>query len=158
MKKLLKPSLAIIAIAALTACTGGDSSDVADVYVGTWKSKCFSYKGDDGKTYIETRKITFAKVAAAQLTASYSEATVYADSACQQSLGATGAPSGYKINIGAKSNFLGSTADYSVFTYSDGVVRQGYLKADSTQLLVVIRDDSGQEPTSWGVASPYTKQ
>jgi hypothetical protein len=159
MKKILKLSLATMAVAALTACGGGSSTpDAADLYVGTWKSKCFTYTGTDGQPHTETRKINLSKVSAAELNAVYTESTAFADTACKQSLGATGAPAGYKINIGAQESFLGAPADYAVFTFSTGEARQGYLKADSTTLLIVISDNSVTKPNGWSIASPYTKQ
>ena len=159
MTNILKLSLAAVAISTLAACGGGGSSDVADTYVGTWKSKCFSYTGNDGNTYYETLKINLAKAAAAELTAVYSEAKAHSDSACANFLGAINAPPTVKLNIGVEETFLGAPAHYIVHTNpATGEARQGYIKADSTQLLLVISDVSGQKPTGWGKSSPYTKQ
>jgi hypothetical protein len=159
MKNVLKLSLAAVAISALAACGGGGSSDVADTYVGTWKSKCFSYTGNDGNTYYQTLKLNLAKVAAAELAGSYSETKAHSDSACANSLGAINNAPAVKINIGVEEAFLGAPAHYMVYTNATtGEARQGYLKADSTQLLLVVSDASGQKPAGWGKASPYTKQ
>jgi hypothetical protein len=158
MKNVLKLSLAVLAAATLVACGGGESSDVADTYVGTWKSKCFSYTGNDGNTYYQTLKLSLAKAAAAELAASYSEAKAHSDAACANSLGSINNPSPVKINLGSEEAFLGSPARYMVYTFASGEARQGYIKTDGTQLRLVVSNASGEKPGGWGDASPYTKQ
>jgi hypothetical protein len=159
MKNILRSSLAVMAIAGLAACGGGGSSDVADTYVGTWKSKCFAYTGNDGNTYYQTQKLNLAKAAAAELAATYTESKAHSDSACVNLLGSINNGPAIKINIGVEETFLGAPAHYMVYTnVATGEARQGYLKADSTQLLLVVSDASGERPGGWGRASPYTKQ
>ena len=159
MKKSLQLSLAVLAVSVLTACGSGNSEDAADKYVGTWKSRCFSYKGSDGNTYYQTRKVSMDKVTGAELSASYSDSKAHSDSACTNLLGAiSNSPTG-KINIGAEEIFLGAQAHYIVYTNpTTGEARQGYMTTDGAQLHLVVSDVTGQKPGGWGNASPYTKQ
>jgi hypothetical protein len=158
MRNILKISLVAVAISALAACGGGGDADVADTYVGSWKSKCFAYTGNDGNTYYQTLKLNLAKAAAAELAATYTEAKAHSDGACNNSLGAINNPSAVKINLGAEEAFLGAPARYMVYTFASGEARQGYIKTDGSQLRLVISDASGEKPGGWGDASPYTKQ
>jgi hypothetical protein len=159
MKHILKLSLAAVAIAALSACGGGGSSDAADTFVGTWKSKCYSYTGNDGNTYYQTHKANFAKAAGAELALTYTESKAHSDGACANLLGTIPNAASAKINIGVEEAFLGAPANYMVYTVAaTGEARQGYIKADSTQLLLVVSDASGQKPGGWSRVSPYTKQ
>jgi hypothetical protein len=158
MKKLLKLSLAVMAIAALAACGDGGSSDAADVYVGSWKSGCFSYTGNDGNTYYSTTKMNLAKASGAELAGSYSDRLAYSNNACTNRLGALDNYAPFKINIGAKTTFLGGSADAIVMTFTNNEARTGFISADATRLNLVITDASGQRPGGWGATSPYTKQ
>jgi hypothetical protein len=160
LKHILKLSLAAVAVAGLAACGGGGgSSEAADIYVGTWKSKCYSYTGNDGNTYYQTHKANFAKASAAELALTYTESKAHSDSACANSLGATSNSASARINLGTEEGFLGAPATYMVYTIAaTGEARQGYIKADATQLLFVVSDATGQKPGGWSRTSPYTKQ
>jgi hypothetical protein len=153
----LKLSLAVLAAATLAACGGGDSSDVADVYVGTWKSKCYKGTGSDGNTYYYYNSLAVTKATAAEL-AFAGTGTAYSDAACTNKL-STFARDAVKINIGAKTTFLGAPADSMVYTVvSTGEARPGFIVADTTKMNVVINNSDGSVATGWGSASPYTKQ
>jgi hypothetical protein len=158
MKNILKVSLAAIAISALAACGGGGSSDVADAYVGNWKSNCYSYKGNDGGTYYATEVVSMTKSSAAELAGSFSNATAHTDSGCKNILGSISNSSPAKFNIGADTTFLGAAARAMVMTLSDGQARQGFITADATKMSLVVTDATGLPPAGWGSASPYTKQ
>jgi hypothetical protein len=157
MKKILKLALIAMAIAALAAC-GGDSTDAAEVYVGTWKSACYSYTGNDGNTYYNNVKMNLVKTAAAELAGSYGERTAFSDAGCTKNLGAITNFSGFKLNIGAKTSFLGSAADAMVMTFTNNEARTGFIVADNTKLNLVTTDASGGRPSGWGIGSPFTKQ
>jgi hypothetical protein len=160
MKNMLKLSLAAVAIAALTACGGGGSSDAADTYVGNWKSNCFAYTGNDGSTYYQTSILTFAKASATELAGTYSNSQAFYNSACTSSAGSKNDYSAIKINLGAKATYQGASVDAMVYTIvSTGEARPGYIVADATKMNLVIAGSTGALPSGgWGVASPYTKQ
>jgi hypothetical protein len=158
MKNVLKLSLAAIAISALAACGGGGSSDAADTYAGNWKSKCYAYTGNDGRTYYQTHTMSLGKTTPAELAVNYSNAVAHADAGCTSVLGAINAPANSKINIGAETSFLGAAAKAIVMTFADGQARQGFITADDARLNFVVTDASGSVPSGWGRASPYTKQ
>jgi hypothetical protein len=160
MKKLLKLSLAVVAIAALAACGDGGSSDAADKYIAAWKSNCNSYTGNDGNTYYQTFNLTFAKSTSSEMIGTYSNSIAYTDAACKNSAGAKNNNSSIKINIGGQVAYSGSQADAIVYTLiSSGEARPGYMVADNTKMNIVIADSTGAKPTSgWGSNSPYTKQ
>ncbi len=159
MKNILKLSLAAVAISALAACGGGGSSDSADTYVGAWKSGCTSYTGNDGNTYYNTSVMNLAKASASELAGTYTNRTAYADSGCKNALGAITNYGAMKLNIGAKTTFLGAQVDAMVFTLlATGEARPGFINADSTKLNLVVVNNDGSAPSGWGAASPYTKQ
>jgi hypothetical protein len=158
MKNVLKFSLAAMAVATLAACGGGGSSDVADTYVGTWKSKCFPYESD-GATYFSHEIRVNNKVSAASLTSVIKYETAYSDAACKNALGnyAPNATSS-TINIGAKTTFLGAQVDSIVYTSAAFGSRQGFMSADSSNWNIVVTNNSGAQPSSWSTYSPFTKQ
>ena len=146
-----------MAIAALAACGDGGSTDVADTYVGTWKSKCYKGTGNDGNTYYYFNNLTVAKVTAAEMTFT-GTGTAYSDASCASKL-STFNRDAIKINIGAKTTFLGAPVDSMVYTIiSTGEARPGFIVADATKMNVVINNSDGSIPTGWGSSSPYTKQ
>ncbi|MBK6367554.1 MAG: hypothetical protein IPF65_09930 [Polaromonas sp.] len=156
MKNKLKTLLVAVTIAALSAC-GDGASDVADAFIGKWKSKCFAYKAQDGNTYYQTGTTNLSKDSAAQLTANYSNAVAHSDSACSNILGNITSASSIKISIGAETVFLGLQSKEIVATYQDGNARRGYIAVDNERLFIVVTDDSGEKPFTWGRSSPYTK-
>jgi hypothetical protein len=158
MKKLLKLSLAAMAIAALAACGGGDSSEAADTFVGNWKSKCYGYTSVSGATYYATRIMALTKTSAAELAANYSNTLAHSDSGCTNPLGTIQSSSPAKINLGADTTFLGAAAKAIVVTLTTGEARQGFITANASNLNIVITDATGARPLGWGAASPYTKQ
>jgi hypothetical protein len=159
MKNVLKLGVAAMAVAALAACGGGGSSDVADTYVGSWKSNCTSYTGNDGNTYYSTWILNLAKVSAAELAATTSNRTAHSDAGCKNPLGAITNYDAAKINIGAKTTFLGAAVDSMVYTVvTSGEARQGFINADSTNLYLVVANNDGSPPRSWSFSSPFTKQ
>jgi hypothetical protein len=159
MKNVLKLGLAVVAIAALSACGGGDSSDAADAYVGNWKSKCASYVASSGRTFYQTYTLSFAKTTPAEILGTYSNSIAYYDSGCTSSAGAKNNYNGIKINIGAKTTFLGAQADAMVYTLvSTGEARPGFITASDTAMNIVVNNNNGTPPAGWGAASPYTKQ
>ncbi len=50
MSRLSNTLFATLGLSLLAAC-GGGSSDPVDGYVGSWRSACFAYVGNDGNTY-----------------------------------------------------------------------------------------------------------
>jgi hypothetical protein len=159
MRNFLKLGLAALAVAALAACGGGGSSDVADTYVGNWKSSCTSYTGNDGNTYYETYILSFAKSTASEIIGTASNTNAHFDAACKNLAGPINNDSPIKINIGAKTSFLGAPADSMVFTFmSTGEARPGFIAADATKLNIVVNNNDGSPPNNWGGASPFTKQ
>ncbi len=159
MKNALKLGLVTMAVAALTACGGGGSSDAADTYVGNWKSKCTAYTGNDGNTYYQTYILSFAKTTAAEVIGTYSNSIAFYDSACKSSGGTKNNYGAIKINIGAKTTFLGASVDAMVYTIvSSGEARPGFITADASKMNIVVNNNDGSPPLGWGSASPYTKQ
>ena len=158
MKYILKLSLASMAIAALAAC-GDSSSDVADTYVGTWKTNCHAYVGTDGNTYYKTYVSTFTKANSAELTLTHANANAHSNSTCTNVLGPITAPVAWKLNIGSKTTFLGASVDSMVWTFpATGEARPGFITADSSKLSLVVINTDGSIPTGWSGTSPYTKQ
>jgi hypothetical protein len=160
MKNTLKLSLAALAIAALSACGGGGDGggDVADTYVGVWRSNCNSYTANSGATLYERYNLTLTKTTSTELIGNYSNDTAYADAGCKQALGNIDNYSPVKYNIGAKVTFLGGTVDSMVRTTSTGEARPGFMIADSKNFNVVTVNDDGSRPGGWSTNSPYTKQ
>jgi hypothetical protein len=159
MKNVLKLSLAAVAISALAACGGGGSSDVADTYVGNWKSNCFAYTGNDGNTYYKTTIANFAKSTAAEIIVTYNTTKAHSNSACTNFVATINDPVAVKINIGAATTFLGAASNDIVYTViSTGEARTGFISADTSKLNLVITDATGARPGGWGSSSPYTKQ
>jgi hypothetical protein len=159
MRNFLKLGLTALAVAALAACGGGGSSDVADTYVGNWKSNCSSYTGSDGNEYYQTYILSFAKSTASEIIGTYNNSNAYYDAACKNLAGAKNNYDAIKINIGAKTSFLGAPADSMVYSLvSTGEARPGFIVADATKLNIVVNNNDGSPPRGWGAASPYTKQ
>jgi hypothetical protein len=160
MKKILKLSLAAMAIAALAACGGGDGgSDAADVYVGSWKSNCFSYVATNGNTYYQTYVLKLAKASASELAGTSSNSIAHSDSACKNSLGSINDSGAIQINIGTRTTFLGAAADNMVYKLvTTGEARPGWITATATQLNLVVVSNDGKPPVSWSFSSPFTKQ
>ncbi len=159
MKNVLKLGLAVIAVAALAAC-GGGSSDVADSYVGSWKTNCHAYTGQDGNTYYKTFVSTFTKANATEIVVTHAGAVAHSNSICTNVLGEIPAPTGtWKLNIGAKTTFLGASVDAVLWSLTEtGEVRPGYITADGSKMSLVAVNNDGSIPSGWSVYSPYTKQ
>lgn len=158
MKNILKLSLAAIAIAALSACGGGDSSDAADSYTGNWKSNCYKFTATNGSSYYGQQLLTFSKASASELAGNYSKGVAYTDAGCTNVAGNLDTGPAFKVNIGAETTFLGAVAKAMVYTFADGQARQGFITADATKMNFVITDATGVRPGGWGASSPYTKQ
>ena len=160
MTNILKLSLAAVAIAALAACGGGgDSSDVADVYVGTWKSACYSTNSNTGTVY--TKRIrTISKTNATELAGSTILDKVFSDAACVTVAGTwnDNSPNTGKYVLGAKVQYLGANTDSYVFTNSAGATFAGYMVVNGAQMYLADTATGSAPPTGWGIYSPYTKQ
>ncbi len=161
MKNVLKLGLAVLAAATLVACGGGgEATEVADVYVGTWKSACYSTNSSSGTVY--TKRIrTIAKISATEIAASNIRDKVFSDAACANVAGTwtENAPYGGRYVIGAKVQFLGANADAYTYTAGDGTTYAGYMALNGAQQLFMADAPTGSAaPTNWGVYSPYTKQ
>jgi hypothetical protein len=158
MKKLLKLSLAVVAIAALTACGDGEA-DASEVYVGTWKSKCYSTDSNSGTVY--TKRIrTFTKTSATELASSTILDKVFSDAGCNNVLGTwnDNSPTLLKFVLGAKAQFLGANTDTYISTTSTGATFAGYMVVDGAKMSLADAPTGSAAPTGWGIYSPYTKQ
>lgn len=154
MNRLFKTLIATTGLTILAAC-GGGSSDPADGYVGSWRSACFSYQGNDGKTYFKRVTNNFEKATATSVNATFSDSTAYSDPACNNVLGAISNPASGTIQLGPKVSFLGTEVDSISVTFpSENLV--GYMTANATQLFIIAVAPN-ETPTEWGVGSPYTK-
>ena len=156
MTNILKLSLAAVAIAALAACGGGDSTEPADKYVGNWKSSCYQDTATSGNIYYYINKANYAKVSAGEImiTATYD---AHSDTACASKVG-SGNLTTRKMNIGAETTFLGAKADViALITVSTGEAFPGYATTDGTKLNIITYA-AGGSASGWGKASPYTKQ
>ena len=161
MKNVLKLSLAAVAIAALSACGGGDSTDVTDVYVGTWKSACYAGTSSTGQAFYTKRIRTLSKVSATELAGSTILDSPFSDAGCKNVAGTwnSNAASNTKYVLGAKANFLGANTDSYVATFSDNTQSAGFsVVNNSTQLYLVEYAIGAAIPTGWSSTSPYTKQ
>ena len=157
MNRALKSCLVFSTVALLTACLGGGGDDdPADMYVGSWKTNCFSYVAVDGNTYFLTYTFTLAKASATSLAGSHSDSVAHSDAACKNILGAIKDDGNITIQLGEKANVLGGQVDKMTLT-SGSEARPGYITANATQLFTVVVDQPGQIPGGWGRASPYTK-
>jgi hypothetical protein len=159
MKKILKLSLAAMAIAALAACGGGGSDDAADIYVGTWKSACYSTDSNTGTVY--TKRIrTFSKATATELASSTILDSVFSDAACKTIAGTwtDNSPVALKYVLGAKVQFLGANTDSYISTTPSGSTFAGYMVVNGTQMFLADSPTGSAAPTGWGKFSPYTKQ
>jgi hypothetical protein len=169
MKKILRLSLAFIAIAMLSACPGidfggdGFRNYPIDKYVDTWKSKCFSYVATDGNTYFTKRIRNFSYTEAKPftelaITTSYDFA--FYDAACTQSVGSGSSSevSAAKLTHDGEVKFLGQSVDSVTWTeLNTGEVLSGYMNADK-QVMYLVTFKTGETPSAWGVLSPYTRQ
>lgn len=155
MNRLFKIFLASVGASALVAC-GGGSDDPADMYVGAWKSACFSYKAIDGKTYFQTRTFSLAKASATSLNGTHSNTLAHSDPACNDLLGAIPNDSNVTIQLGPKANVLGAEVDTISMAYPEAAY-PGYMTANATQLFIVTTDKPDAIPMGWGKASPHTR-
>ena len=163
MKNVLKLGLAAVAISALAACGGGDSSEATDAYVGTWKSACYvrSVTNQTGTFY--TKRIrSNTKVSATELASSYTYDNIYSDAACAVPWGtwSNNSPITGKYVFGAKAQFLGAAADTYVYndTATPATTYTGYMVATGNQIFIADALTGSAPPTSWSSTSPYTKQ
>jgi hypothetical protein len=162
MANILKLSLAAVAIGVLAACGGGggDSSEVADVYVGTWKSACYSTNSNTGTVYTK-RVRTLSKTNATELASTTSLDSVFSDAACVTNVGfwIDNPPTIAKYVLGAKAQFLGANTDTYVQTIAaTGASFTGYMVANGAQLNMADAVTGSAPPTGWGIYSPYIKQ
>jgi hypothetical protein len=162
MKKLLKLSLATMAIAALAACGGGGADEPADKYVGTWIGKCASYTGNDGGTYYRKIKRTISKINGGQLNATSLQEGAYSDAACGNKLTSNiYTYSDTQYNIGKTVTVLGVQADEisSINTVTKAAY-PGFMTVANSQWYIATYDPSKGETTirGWSSNSPYTKQ
>lgn len=155
MNRLFKIFLASVGASVLVAC-GGGSDDPVDMYVGAWKSACFSYRAIDGKTYFQTRTFSLAKASATSLNGTHSNTLAHSDPACKNLLGPIPDAPNVTIQLGPKANVLGGEVDTMSMTYPDRAY-PGYITANATQLFLVITNNPNEIPTGWGSASPYTR-
>jgi hypothetical protein len=154
MTRLSSVFFASLGIATLVAC-GGSSSDPADGYVGSWRSACFSYVGNNGNTYFKRVSSNFEKASPTSLNLTFSDTTAHADRACTNVLGAISNPTGGTVQLGPKASFLGTEVDsISVTSPTENLV--GYMTANATQLFIVA-DAPNVVLSSWGVGSPNTR-
>jgi hypothetical protein len=154
MSRLSRVFFASLGIATLVAC-GGGSSDPADGYVGSWRSSCFSYEGNDGKTYFKRVTNNFEKATATSLNVTFSETTAHSDPACNNVLGAIPNPASGTVQLGPKVSFLGTEVD-SISAAFPSENLAGYMTANATQLFIIaVAPDI--TPTGWGVGSPFTR-
>jgi hypothetical protein len=162
MKKILKLSLAVMAIAALAACGSGGSDEPADKYVGTWLSKCNSYTGNDGGTYYRKLKRVLTKINAGQLNLKTTQEGAFSDTACSKSLTSTVYTFGDgQYNIGKTVTILGTQADeIASIDLTTKAALPGYMTVSNNQWFIATYDPAqGQTTiTGWSANSPYTKQ
>ncbi len=155
MNRLFKIFLAMAGTAILAAC-GGGSDDPVDKYLGTWRSSCFSYVGNDGKTYFQTRSFNLARATSTSMNGTHSNTVAYSDPVCSNILGSIGNDVDVTIKLGPKANVLGGEVDSMSMTYR-GTTYPGYMTANETQLFLVVTDSPEVIPSAWGTASPQTR-
>jgi hypothetical protein len=159
MKNVLKLSLAVLAAATLAACGGGGSSDVADAYVGNWKSNCHSYIATDGNKYYKTFVSTYTKASVTEIAVTHADTNAYSDSSCKNLLTAINSPAAWKLNLGAKTTYLGASVDAMVWSFpATGEARPGYITTDGAKMSLVVVNTDGSQPTGWSTFAPFTKQ
>ena len=148
---LLGLSLALI----IAGCGGGDSaSDPSDIYVGTWKSKCYLYS-----TGVYTQRIRYVtKSSATQMVSNIPNTNAYSDASCSVLVG-TGTLSHVSgtFNLGAKTTFQGQSVDSYTYVSVSGTNYSGYMTVNGSNLFVAFTT-TAVLPTDWSVESPYTKQ
>ncbi|MGS5086892.1 hypothetical protein ACVC7V_10300 [Hydrogenophaga sp. A37] len=154
MNRLFKLVLATVGVSVLAAC-GGGSSEPADAYVGSWRSACFSYVGNDGNTYFKRVTNNLTKASPTSLNTTYSDTTAHSDPACNNVLGAISNPTGGTIQLGPKASFLGTEVDSISLAFPTGN-EVGYMTASATQLFLVA-EKPNITPSGWGVGSPHTR-
>lgn len=138
----------------LTAC-GGGSSEPVDGYIGSWRSACYSYVGNDGNTYFAKDTNNFSKASATSMNVTFTDSVAHADPACNNILGAISNPAGGTVQLGPKASFLGSEVDSISVSFPSGTL-VGYMTANATQLFI-IAEETNDGFTGWGVGSPYTR-
>lgn len=154
MNRNFRVFFTLAGVAALSAC-GGGSSDPADGYVGSWRSACYSYVGNDGNTYFKRLTNNFAKASATSLNVTFSDSIAHSDPGCNNVLGAISNPSGGTVQLGPKASFLGTEVDSISVTFpSENLV--GYMTANATQLFI-IAEAPNVTLTGWGIGSPHTR-
>lgn len=153
MKKLL--SLSVLASAlVLSACGGGDSTDMVDTYIGSWKG-CISASNNGGPSYFTNRTRTFHKVDATHMLMDIQSSNQYSDNACAvQTVTELVTNNNYPVELGKAINFQGRNGHDGVLTFSNGK-ETFYITLDGNALRIGASVTAGV-PTAWGF--PYTKQ
>jgi hypothetical protein len=153
MKKLL--SLSVLASSlVLSACGGGgESSDIVDAYIGSWKG-CISAL-ENGTSYYSNRTRAFRKVDATHMLMDVQSSNRYSDNQCSvltttELVTTTGNP----IQLGKAINFLGRNGYDGVRTLTNGV-ETFYITVDGNSLRIGANVTAGV-PTAWSL--PYAKQ
>ena len=153
MKKLLSLSLLTSSLV-LSACGGGDSTDMVDTYIGSWKG-CISSSNNGGPSYFTNRTRTFHKVDATHMTMDIQSSNRYSDEKCTvQTVGELQTSNGYPVQLGKAINFQGRAGHDGVLTTSAGV-ETFYITVGTDGLRIGSNVTAGV-PTGWGF--PYTKQ
>lgn len=154
MHRLSKTLFAATAVSILAAC-GGGSSEPVDLYVGAWRSVCYSYVGNDGNTYFKRQTNNFTKASATSLNVTFTDSIAHSDPACKNVLGVIPSPSGGTVQLGPKANFLGGEVDSISATFPSAKL-VGYMTASTTQLFI-IAEAPNVTLTGWGIGSPFTR-
>ena len=153
MKKLLSLSLVASALV-LSACGGGDSEDMVDTYIGTWKG-CISALNNDRSSYFTNRTRTFHKVDATHMKMDIQSSNRYSDNKCAvQTVAELQTTNGYPVQLGKAINFQGRAGHDGVLTFSGGV-ETFYITVGADGLRIGSNVTAGV-PTGWGL--PYAKQ
>lgn len=154
MNRLSKTLFAVAGISILAAC-GGGSSEPVDGYIGSWRSSCYSYVGNDGNTYFAKDTNNFSKASATSMNVTFTDSVAHADPACNNILGAISNPAGGTVQLGPKATFLGSEVDSISVTFPSRTL-VGYMTANATQLFI-IAEETNNGFSGWGVGSPFTR-
>jgi hypothetical protein len=157
MKHILKLSLAAMTSVALMAC-GGSSEDIADKYVGDWKSGCQTQTGSDGSSAYFHSILFVTKTSAAEIYIK-NGFRQYSDSSCN-SLISAGFTTSKKISFGTETTFLGAKADNIVYTFL-GATNQtflGYSSVNNSTWHLSLYAPGTNPTQAWSSDSPYIKQ
>ncbi len=141
----------------IAGCGGGDAapSDVADPYVGTWKSQCFAWAGN-----YEVVTRTASKLSATQLVGTVVNTKKYSDAACTILLSTDTTTESGVYTIGNKATFLGQSVDSYKYDSSTtpGSGYLGFAVVNGSGLYVAASFTS-ENPTAWWTGGiPYIKQ